>query len=72
MSLGYVECAHCGETVGTYYVTCPYCGYKLDKPEPFFPLSLDWTRTSPERRLTDGKERIRAARQRLLRQRQDT
>ena len=19
----------------------PYCGYKLDKPEPFFPLSLD-------------------------------
>ena len=29
------------ETVGTYYVTCPYCGYKLDKPEPFFPLSLD-------------------------------
>ena len=39
MSLGYVECAHCGETVGTYYVTCPYCGYKLDKPEPFFPLS---------------------------------
>lgn len=41
MSLGYVECAHCGETVGIYYVTCPYCGYKLDKPEPFFPLSLD-------------------------------
>ncbi|MFR8488070.1 MAG: hypothetical protein ACLVDD_00315 [Bifidobacterium longum] len=42
MSIGYVECAHCGETVGTYYVTCPpYCGYKLDKPEPFFPLSLD-------------------------------
>ena len=26
------KCAHCGETVGTYYVTCPYCGYKLDKP----------------------------------------
>ena len=23
MSIGYVECAHCGETVGTYYVTCP-------------------------------------------------
>lgn len=19
----YVECTHCGETVGTYYVTCP-------------------------------------------------
>lgn len=29
MSIGYVECAHCGETVGTYYVTCPYCGYRL-------------------------------------------
>ena len=25
----YVECAHCGETVGTYHVTCPYCGYRL-------------------------------------------
>ena len=29
MSIGYVECAHCGEVVGTYYVTCPYCGYRL-------------------------------------------
>lgn len=29
MSIVYVECAHCGETVGTYYVTCPYCGYRL-------------------------------------------
>lgn len=28
-TIKYVECAHCGETVGTYYVTCPYCGYKL-------------------------------------------
>ncbi|MCB4896407.1 zinc ribbon domain-containing protein [Bifidobacterium pseudocatenulatum] len=28
-SIKYVECAHCGEVVGTYYVTCPYCGYKL-------------------------------------------
>lgn len=27
--VGYVECAHCGERVGTYYVTCPYCGYRL-------------------------------------------
>lgn len=25
----YEECIHCGETVGTYYVTCPYCGYRL-------------------------------------------
>lgn len=30
-TIKYVECAHCGETVGTYYVTCPYCGYKLNK-----------------------------------------
>lgn len=34
MSIGYVECAHCGETVGTYYMTCPYCGYKLDARRP--------------------------------------
>ena len=23
-AIRYVECAHCGETVGSYYVTCPY------------------------------------------------
>lgn len=40
-TIKYVECAHCGEVVGTYYVTCPYCGYKLDEPEPFPPLFLD-------------------------------
>lgn len=34
MSIGYVECAHCGETVGDYYVTCPYCGYKLAARKP--------------------------------------
>lgn len=28
-TIRYVECAHCGETVGAYYVTCPYCGYRL-------------------------------------------
>lgn len=28
-TIRYVECAHCGETVGDYYVTCPYCGYRL-------------------------------------------
>lgn len=28
-TIRYVECTHCGETVGTYYVTCPYCGYRL-------------------------------------------
>ena len=41
MSIGYVECAHCGETVGTYYVTCHYCGYKLaarNKPTGMDPL----------------------------------
>lgn len=30
MRIRYIKCAHCGETVGTYYVTCPYCGYKLN------------------------------------------
>lgn len=24
-----IECAHCGERFGAYYVTCPYCGYRL-------------------------------------------
>ena len=33
MNIKYIKCAHCGETVGTYYITCPYCGYKLNKPE---------------------------------------
>lgn len=28
-AIRYVECAHCGERVGTYYATCPYCGYRL-------------------------------------------
>lgn len=33
-TIKYVECAHCGEIVGTYYVTCPYCGYKLAARKP--------------------------------------
>ena len=33
-TIKYVECAHCGEVVGTYYVTCPYCGYKLAVRKP--------------------------------------
>ena len=40
-TIRYVECAHCGETVGVYYVTCPYCGYKLavrNKPTGMDPL----------------------------------
>lgn len=28
-AIRYVERAHCGERVGTYYATCPYCGYRL-------------------------------------------
>lgn len=28
-TIRYVECAHYGETIGTYYITCPYCGYRL-------------------------------------------
>lgn len=33
-AIRYVECAHCGETVGSYYVTCPYCGYRLSARKP--------------------------------------
>lgn len=28
-AIKHVECAYCGEVVGDYYVTCPYCGYRL-------------------------------------------
>lgn len=31
-AIQYVEYAHCGETVGTYYVTCPTGGYSLAAP----------------------------------------
>lgn len=45
-TIRYVECAHCGETVGTYYVTCPYCGYRPveNKPvaaDPFYGMTDD-------------------------------
>ena len=33
-TIHYVECANCGETVGSYYMTCPYCGFKLIKQQP--------------------------------------
>lgn len=33
-TIKYVECAHCGEVVGTYYVTCPYCGYRPSARKP--------------------------------------
>ncbi len=41
-TIKYVECAHCGETVGT----CPYCGYRLveNKPvaaDPFYGMTDD-------------------------------
>ena len=39
-TIRYVECAHCGETVGTYYVTCPYCGYRLENPRIGLPDTL--------------------------------
>ena len=41
-TMRYVECAHCGETVGAYYVTCPYCGYNLAarRPTGMAPLSV--------------------------------
>lgn len=33
-TIKYVECANCGKVVGTYYVTCPYCGYRLPARKP--------------------------------------
>ena len=33
-TIHYIECANCGETVGSYYMTCPYCGFKLIKQQP--------------------------------------
>lgn len=35
-TIKYVECAHCGEVVGTYYVTCPYLAVR--KPTGMDPL----------------------------------
>lgn len=34
----YVECANCEKVVGTYYVTCPYCGYQLPTTTSTDPL----------------------------------
>lgn len=42
MSIVYVECAHCGETVGTYHVTCPYCGYRLVDAKQAVMDGLTW------------------------------
>ena len=42
MTIRYVECAHCGEVVGTYYVTCPYCGYKLVDAMQSIGEALPW------------------------------
>lgn len=46
-TIKYVECAHCGEVVGTYYVTCPYCGYRLSARKP--------TGMDPLYGMTDGE-----------------
>lgn len=41
-TIKYVECAHCGQRVGTYYVTCPYCGYKLVDAMQSIGEALPW------------------------------
>ena len=41
-TIRYVECAHCGETFGTYYATCPYCGYKLVDAMQAIGEALPW------------------------------
>lgn len=41
-AIRYVECAHCGETVGSYYVTCPYCGYRLVDAKQAVMMGLSW------------------------------
>ena len=41
-TIRYVDCAHCGETVGTYYVTCPYCGYRLVDAKQTVMDGLTW------------------------------
>lgn len=41
-TIRYVECAHCGEVVGVYYVTCPYCGYKLVDAMQAIGEALPW------------------------------
>ena len=41
-TIRYVECAHCGETVGAYYVTCPYCGYRLVSTQQAVMDGLAW------------------------------
>lgn len=35
-AIRYVECTHCDETMGTYYVTYPYYGYRpaVHSPPP--------------------------------------
>ena len=38
----HVECAHCGETIGAYYVTCPYCGYRLVDTKQAVMDNLTW------------------------------
>lgn len=42
MNITYVECSHCGKTVGTHYVTCPYCGYRLVDTNQALTNGLTW------------------------------
>lgn len=32
----------CGETVGAYYVTCPYCGYRMVSAQQAVMDGLAW------------------------------
>lgn len=41
-AIRYIECAHCGETVGSYYVTCPYCGYRLVDAKQALMDGMSW------------------------------
>lgn len=47
-TIKYVECNNCGETVGTYYVTCPYCGYRLSAHKPTNGMDLLYGMTDSE------------------------
>ena len=33
-TIRYVEYVNCGETAGTYHVTCPHCGYRPSARKP--------------------------------------
>ena len=41
-AIRYIECAHCGEVVGSYYKTCPFCGYRLVDAKHAVMDGLQW------------------------------